>query len=171
MHDVIYNTGCCLNKESQSVNQREARENVRSRCQCVSVHLIIHVRSHEVGVESYLRPNTTETPILYQSSTTKCMPLHDLVHPSGSQITRQTKRKQSSRDAPEPCEIVSVLSRNQALSLLSVSWIIEFFSDGLTFIPHIPVTMFMGNTMVPKTVSLPKTSLVCSARSFMRMLI
>ncbi|KAI7242183.1 hypothetical protein KC330_g53 [Hortaea werneckii] len=40
-----------------------------------------------------------------------------------------------------------------------------------TFMPHIPVTMFIGSTMVPSTVNLPRTSLVCSARSFIRMLI
>lgn len=41
----------------------------------------------------------------------------------------------------------------------------------LTFIPHIPVIMFIGKTMVPRTVSLPSTSAVCSWRSFIRMLI
>lgn len=40
-----------------------------------------------------------------------------------------------------------------------------------TFMPHMPVTMFIGRTIVPRTVSLPSTSLVCSARSFIRMLI
>lgn len=40
-----------------------------------------------------------------------------------------------------------------------------------TFIPHMPVTMFIGKTIVPSTVSFPKTSAVCSWRSFMRMLI
>lgn len=40
-----------------------------------------------------------------------------------------------------------------------------------TFMPHMPVMMFMGNTIVPSTVNLPSTSEVCSARSFMRMLI
>lgn len=38
-------------------------------------------------------------------------------------------------------------------------------------VPHRPVMMFMGRTMVPSTVSLPSTSAVCSARSFILMLI
>lgn len=40
-----------------------------------------------------------------------------------------------------------------------------------TFMPHKPVMMFMGSTMVPRTVSFPRTSAVCSCLSFMRMLI
>jgi len=40
-----------------------------------------------------------------------------------------------------------------------------------TFIPHKPVMIFMGSTMVPSTVSLPSTSAVCSWRAVMRMLI
>ena len=40
-----------------------------------------------------------------------------------------------------------------------------------TFMPHMPVTMFMGSTMVPSTVSFPRTSLVLSARSFIFRLI
>jgi len=39
------------------------------------------------------------------------------------------------------------------------------------FIPHTPVTTFMGKTIVPSTVNLPKMSDVFSCRSFMRMLI
>ena len=39
------------------------------------------------------------------------------------------------------------------------------------FMPHSPVMMFIGNTMVPSTVSLPSTSAVASCRSFMAMLI
>jgi len=37
--------------------------------------------------------------------------------------------------------------------------------------PQIPVTTFMGRTIVPRTVSLPKISEVFSWRSFMRMFI
>jgi hypothetical protein len=40
-----------------------------------------------------------------------------------------------------------------------------------TFIPQRPVMIFIGSTMVPRTVNLPRTSAVCSCRSFMRMLI
>lgn len=40
-----------------------------------------------------------------------------------------------------------------------------------TFIPHRPVMMFIGSTMVPRTVSFPRTSAVCSWRSFILMLI
>jgi hypothetical protein len=40
-----------------------------------------------------------------------------------------------------------------------------------TFIPHRPVMIFIGSTMVPRTVSLPRTSAVCSCRSFILMLI
>lgn len=39
------------------------------------------------------------------------------------------------------------------------------------FMPQRPVMMFMGSTIVPSTVSLPSTSAVCSARSFILMLI
>lgn len=40
-----------------------------------------------------------------------------------------------------------------------------------TFMPHMPVIMFMGRTIVPTTVSLPRMSAFFSARSFMLMLI
>ena len=40
-----------------------------------------------------------------------------------------------------------------------------------TFIPHRPVMIFIGRTIVPRTVSFPSTSAVCSWRSFMRILI
>ena len=39
------------------------------------------------------------------------------------------------------------------------------------FMPHRPVMMFIGKTMVPMTVSFPRISFVLSARSFMRRLI
>lgn len=39
------------------------------------------------------------------------------------------------------------------------------------FMPQIPVTTFIGRTIVPKTVSLPRISEVFSCRSPMRILI
>lgn len=57
-----------------------------------------------------------------------------------------------------------ILHQNQVR--LFISW-----PGTLTFIPHMPQMMFIGSTIVPRTVSLPKTSAVCSWRSFMRMLI
>lgn len=59
---------------------------------------------------------------------------------------------------------IFLLDQNQYR--LSTSW-----PGTSTFMPHMPVMMFIGRTIVPKTVSLPNTSAVCSCRSFIRMLI
>lgn len=47
----------------------------------------------------------------------------------------------------------------------------KFWPGTQTFMPHKPVMMFMGKTIVPRTVSLFRVSFVCSERSFMRILI
>jgi hypothetical protein len=97
--------------------------------------------------------------------------LNNAIHPLRNQITENTKGEQSSSNTKEPVQILDILAWNYALQM-SVAVVVQS-QHGKTyqFIPQIPVTTFIGSTMVPRTVSLPRMSDVFSWRSFILMLI
>lgn len=109
--------------------------------------------------------------------------LDDAVDFLGHKITRECEEEEERRDCNGPTVSVLQAKRHpysedtgdgliQGNSLAQNQFRFKTLCPGTcTFMPHMPVMMFMGSTMVPNTVNLLSISFVFSPRSFMRMLI
>jgi hypothetical protein len=101
------------------------------------------------------------------------VPLHlyNAIHPLCNQVTEDSKGNQPSGNAKEPVQILNILARNYTGNRSAAVVSCTRDEETYQFIPQIPVTTFMGSTIVPRTVSLPRMSDVFSWRSFILMLI
>jgi hypothetical protein len=148
---------------------------------------LLSLASRSRAIHIQKSPKSTS---LYASIPEENAKSDDAIDSLGDEIARNAKHDETAGDAPEPGEIAFVflardpdvhsplkvknrVSERSSLraNVLFFCFVLGEMGAGRGNKITIPVIMFMGSTIVPRTVSLPRTSAFCSARSFMRMLI
>ena len=87
--------------------------------------------------------------------------LHDFVHLFAPVETGDAKQDQRRRSAPEPVEVVNILAGDFEIAATTTLAHDLVIYETVKTHPNMPVIMFIGRTIVPRTVSFPRTSAVC----------
>lgn len=149
----FYALGLCPQSNSSSILTRRTKATQTTPSPCNELNLYHEVLSSLITHSHLLSDNP--------------------IHPLRNHITSDTKRNQTRGNRKEPLEVSLILVQSSAKAQVPtrVSKRHTSCPGTHTFIPHIPVIIFIGKTIVPSTVNFPRISAFCSARSFMRMLI